>query len=365
MAHRSTNEWYVAKNGNDANNGGPTSPFLTIANAIAQAEAYILAGAPWSTDMSVQTIFIAPGVYAEQLSITTGFIRLCGTAPGGMRMTSNPVSGGAQRGLDTVITSSNGTGPIVLNINTTIANATVNNRRIILEDLTLTNTGAYAGLAGPCLGTGSTSSARLFTCIMQNCTLNSGTSVIGWIPAGASVLYAENVTINQYVATLNYNLPVVNVAGDGVCLMRFCNVTAYQNVPCVLIGGAAQMQLCQLNNFYSTTATAAAAPIMRISSTLSYVTPVSQCVFAYTSPGSTDRPNTSTAIEFSGASAQSAILQNNIFLLLGTTRAGYAIRATLPATPHFIYAVDNYVPFGQAFLSNVKLQTMSSLMNED
>lgn len=360
-----TNEWYVAKNGNDGNNGGPTSPFLTIQAAINAAQAFM--DATWrGNGYIVQTVFIAPGVYFENVTITTGFIRLCATPPSNPFMEPNLAGSvvAPQWGGDAVIAASNSGLPCVnLNITTAVTNATQAMRKIVLEGLTLVNGSLAANT--PVLQVASTASLP-YALTVQNCTLTAPGRLAYLNPAAGAATSTHvlaGCNMDQTTTSGTFSTPAVECA-RGSLAMQNCSIAIVQNAPVLAITGAATMNMFQFNNFFSSTTASAAEPIIRISSTTSYVTPISNNVLSYTGTPSVPRPSTSCAIEFGGATAQSAIILNNLFMLLGTTIGGYAIRADTLGVSHLLYAANNYSVLGQARLSNVLLQTMTPILNE-
>ena len=360
MSHRSNNEWYVATNGVNTNNGGPTSPFKTVQYAITQAEAVIVGGV-----RTIQTIFIAPGNYVENLTMNTGYIRLCGMAPGCSRI-DPPIAAGGSQGCDTVLMALNYNLPVLnINLTTTFISGpdSAAARKVVLEGLSLQNTATNVNT--PVVQTASTLS-KPFTLVCQNCTFLAPGRVLYFAPPSAgngSAYWFSQCTVQQSVASTAFTNAAVEVS-NGSLALQLTDVTINQNVPALLIGGTSYLSQCRLCNFYSATAESAALPILRIASTFAYATPISTCVFAYTSNPSLPRPATSCAIEFAGSTPQSGVFLNNMFLLLGTTAEGFAIRADTPATAHLVYAASNFSVLGQARLTNASLQNMTSILNE-
>jgi hypothetical protein len=357
-SHRSVNEWYVAKNGSNTAAGGPVSPFLTVQHALNQA------AAATAGSKVIQTIFIAPGTYVENLTISTGYVRLCGTPPGSSRVLPqlNPFS--PTFGCDVILLALDQNLPVInLNVTANVVDSTVEARKVILEGLSIQNSSLSSNVA--VIQTPSTV-VRPFTLIVQNCTLMNTGRVVYFAPnvATSDVCPATflNCAVLQPATSSVFSSPVVECA-TGTIAFRQCSISAVQNATLLLIGGTAVLNTFQLNDFFSGTAVAAAAPIVRIASLTSYVTPMSNNVLAYTTTPSTARPSTSCAIEFGGATIQSGVFLNNLFLLTGTTVAGLAIRADTPSAAHFVYAANNFTVAGQARSSNVSLQALTPILN--
>ena len=118
------------------------------------------------------------------------------------------------------------------------------------------------------------------------------------------------------------------------------NFTNLSNSPCLSILNAGILWAAYLCSFVSTTADAAAEPIVRLASSIVYPQAFGLCSFTYSSP--TAKASTASAgITLAGATSQQIQLTQSLFTLLGTPSDGDAVHIDGSAV-HQVWQKDNY-----------------------
>jgi hypothetical protein len=362
MSHHPTFGYYVdITTGNNSNSGRADAPVQTIAGGLSKITNYVVGNtATWvAAGRPVFNLYLAPGIYTQlSQTLDIGYVRIqpwVGNAASSMTATATS-NGGV-----VIDTTSPANPAFVININAAYTGSTwgtAAQRQIVFENVELRNTANNAGciLANPTTAAG-------YTLVLQGCRIHNTGAVVNFqAPNGSdSTVIVRDCQIYQDVtaSTLSVSPLAVN---SGSLSMERTTVTAYQNQPAVVISGTATFNVCSINNFYGATSATAAQPIVRISSAAAYATPINNCLFAYTVTPSGTRPSTSAGIEYSGPIPHAAVLFNNLFLLVGTAEAGYAIYATDPLMPHFLYGSNNCSLFGQARLANVVVQGLTPIL---
>ena len=233
---RPTNQWYVAKNGNDATGDGSYSnPYLTIQTAINEVEAQ-------STANLIGVVNISPGHYTEDLTFTNGYIALIGT--NGNTQDSNE--------LTEVI------GNILINI--TAGADDKFNKQVMLCNLQMTQS---PDVADPLVYDTSTKQHTLF---LQNSYLFGKGALLHQNSSVDCVTRMTQVEVNQDSAagivgpTLRFS--------SGTVYMERCDVDTNQDTNSMLVDNTAVIARCVLCSFESNSATASAKAVVSIQNNL-------------------------------------------------------------------------------------------------
>jgi hypothetical protein len=315
---KTTNVWYVAKNGNDATaDGSIGKPYLTIQAAINAASAF-------ASSTANQVIYISPGIYTENLTINYGRLALIGAS------SQKWVSGFTRV-----------TGNITVNIPTPDA---IFDKKVSIEAI---------NVVGAIIDT----STAQHTLTIKDCYIISSTATTPLVYANTAVdlrLYISNTQISQDTAAAT--VPVVS-ASSGWVVMEQCVLYTNSDVNVVYITGTAWLYRCGLNTFESAGVTS--KPILLIDSTFGSTTSptppslyhnIAQCAFVYNNAtAKTDA--TAGGIGLYGITGAGTlygvIAQGNQFLLAGTSLANgkaYQYITGLGGTPILLNGGDLAVP---------------------
>lgn len=279
ISTRTTNVFYVAKNGNDANPGSILLPKLTIQNAITSAEALN----PGATSQIV--IEVAPGQYTENLTFSRGYTTV--------------KSYSTFSDMNEVVEL---TGNITVNITTGAPD--LFNRQVILQGFSITGSITDTSTIQHSLAI---TSCRFFgdnRLVYQNSTTDNRT-------------YLDDLTIAQNNTTANTD-PLIQI-NTGTIYVERMNATAKNNCSVIAINGTAIIGRMFNTTLESTTSSATAAPILSITSTSLSPHNIGTTSFVYTSPTNKTGSATSCGILFNTTANAQMTLQFCSFLLLGTS----------------------------------------------
>lgn len=233
---RPTNQWYVAKNGNDlTGDGSYSNPYLTIQTAINEVEAQ-------STANLIGVVNISPGHYTEDLTFTNGYIALIGT--NGNTQDSNE--------LTEVI------GNILINI--TAGADDKFNKQVMLCNLQCTQS---PDVADPLVYDTSTKQHTLF---LQNSYLFGRGALLHQNSSVDCVTRMTQVEVNQD-SSAGIVGPTLRFSSGSV-LMERCDVDTNQDVETMVVDGTAVISRCALCSFESSSATASAKAVVSIQNNL-------------------------------------------------------------------------------------------------
>jgi hypothetical protein len=327
-SYRPENVWYVSKDSisNRAVDGGFESPYSTVAAAIAAAEAVS------TVPIVPQVIVIAPGTYNEgALTINKGYLTFIGMAP-------------SQNVNSTTTIAAN------WNINITSTANNLYGNQVVFSNLTLTQ----ATSPPTSIATVTDVSTRQHSVIFKNVQLYGRNRLLNFVPTGAGDgrLYIEDCELAQTAEAVPVGeiSDMVTVSVGAMQMVR-TSMVAVKNTTCLRVNGTAAIYTMTLCNFQSTTADAAALPIVRLESGISYPTGLSMCGFLYTSATPKD-PAVSCGIKFGGVTGQQLILTNVLFGLVGLPYSGYAVDVEGPAIHQVLANNASSFP-GTAYLCNV------------
>lgn len=351
---RASNEWYVAKNGNDTTGtGAPSRPYLTIQAAINAAEAAV--GTVWTSTSAIQVIYVAPGVYAENLTISKGFLRITTLAlqTGDDGESTTPAS---LFGAQNVVVQPSSGNAVQINCSVAVTGTNRSQRTVsfqgIVIDASLGSGQAVSGTAGTFDYTLSVAYCRL---VARAQALNIGSTTL-------TQVYKDVVFLQTgHASALN----LVNITrGSASFVDCTFSVTSGNNSSCISMSSTGTLNECSRCNFFSASNPAATAskPIIVIDGSASTATPISNCLFAYTTIPTVPRGATSSAIHVYGTAPVGLLLFNNLFWLLGTdATTGRTITAA--GTPALCYGTNNVSPVGMACKSDVPMQSLVPMQN--
>jgi len=306
-------EFFVSAQGSNTNTGGVTSPFLTIQHAINQAA--LVAGSGNSAIINV-----APGVYTENLTFTTGYITLASQA-----------------------TNENLAGVVQVNGTVTVSIGGAN-------DLF----GKMVSFIGFQLGAVLDNSTAQHSLAFQSCFLFAGSGGVRVLHVNSTCtdqrVYLQNCTVQGTAAAAN---AVIEINNPTSCFLEIdkCDVVATSNIPCLLMSGASRLQRAALCSFANAVSTSnALAPLITFNTT-GILNAVGNCTFLF-SAAIAQAANPNTCGIFFGAStptppagAYSLIAFSNLFVLTGTSSpANNAIALAGPNVPVVIQYQNGAVP---------------------
>jgi hypothetical protein len=316
---KDTTEFWVSAQGSNSYNGGVTQPFQTIQFAINQAALVASSG-------SMAIINIAPGVYTENLTFTSGFITLSSAA------TTENLAGQVQV-TGTVTVSVGGADDLFGKVVSFIG--------LTINGLVTDNSTAQHSLS------------------FQNCYLTAGTG-------GTRVLYVNSTSTDQRVYLQNCTVQGTAAAANAVieinnatsCWLEMdkCDVTAGSNIPCLLMSGASRIQraaLCAFTN--AVVGNNTLAPLITLNTT-GLFNSVGNCTFLFSSGTAQDTGNPNicgiffdAATPTPGVGTYNLLAAFNLFSLTGTQNPqNHAIAKAGPNTPTVILFSNGSVP-GLAF----------------
>jgi len=346
---RASNEWFVAKNGNDTTGtGAPSSPYLTIQAAITAAEAAV--GSTWTATSATQIIYVAPGVYAENLTINKGFLRITTLA----LQTGDDGEGTAPAaliGAQNVVVQPAAGSPVTINMTQAVAGSGQAQRTVSFQGIVIdASLGTSAGLT-------CTSGSWNYQLSMAYCRVLARARAILITSTGLLQTYNDVVFLQTGVGGTS-SLVEIN---RGQASFVDCNfsVAAGNDSHCLLMASTGTLGECSRCNFFSASnpALTASKPIIVIDGSASTATPISNCLFAYTTVPTVPRGATSSAIHIYGTAPVGLLLFNNLFWLLGTDAVTGRIM-TAAGTPALCYGSNNVAPLGFAYKSNVTIQSL-------
>jgi hypothetical protein len=345
---RASNEWYVAKNGNDTTGtGAPSSPYLTIQTAINAAEAAV--GTVWTSTSAIQVIYVAPGVYAENLTINKGFVRITTlalqTGDDGESTTPSSLIG-AQNVL---VQPASGN---AVTINTSVSTGTTQSQRTVSFQGIVIDASLGTGFAVSC-----TTGSFAYTLSFAYCRLIARALALR-ITSTALTQFYKDVVFLQTSSGSTSNLVDISRGSASFVDCNF-SVAAGNDSSCLAMSSTGTLAECSRCNFFSASNPAATAskPIIVIDGSASTATPISNCLFAYTTVPTVPRGATSSAIHVYGTAPVGLLLFNNLFWLLGTDAVTGRIM-TAAGTPALCYGSNNVAPLGFAYKSNVTIQSL-------
>jgi hypothetical protein len=316
---KATNVWYVAKNGSDSlGNGSAGSPFLTIQQAINSASVV-------ASSTSNQVIYVAPGIYTENLTINFGRVAIIGAA--------------SQKWV---------TGFSRLNGSISVAVALPDalfDKKVLIESM---------NIAGSITDT----SPAQHTLSIKDCYIISSTVI-------ATPLVYTNVSVDMRLHLINTQIsqdtalataPVVQF-NYGWVIMEQCSLYTTSDVNVVYATGLSWLYRCGLNTFESAGATN--KPILLIDSGNGAVTaPTTPTIFhniaqnAFVYNNATAKDDTlAGGIGLVGITGPGTLYgvasQGNLFALSGTSQASgraYQYIAGAGGTPVLLSGNDYAFP---------------------
>jgi hypothetical protein len=249
---KTTNVWYVAKNGTDGTaDGSIGKPYLTI-------QAAINAASTFASSVANQVINIGPGLYTENLTINYGRVALIGASSQKWLSGFTRVAGN-------------------ITVNVPAPNGLFD-KKVAIEAINV-------------VGSVIDNSTAEHTLSIKDCYIISSTAPTPLVYSNTAVnmrLYIINTQINQDTAAAT--VPVIS-ASSGWVVMEQCVVNAASDVNVIYITGTAWLYRCGLNTFESAFATN--KPILLIDSTFGSTTSptppslyhaIAQCAFVYNNP---------------------------------------------------------------------------------
>jgi len=282
---KDTTEFFVSAQGTTAALGATGSvlnPFNTVQEAINAAEAI-------SNAANICVINLASGHYTENLTISKGYICLAGAMntqtmnevteiTGSVTITATGASDLFNRQIGFIgLNITCGVGQLITNNSTTPTNVWFQDCKVFV------NSQFYVHTAG------GASDARTY---FSNCEIGS-------------------------TAAANTS-PVIQI-GIGAVELERCDITVDGNANALLISGTAVIQRCSLTTLESTTANAAAAPILQITSTTLSIHFFGNTTFAYTNATSKAASPSSCGIYISSGVNTTCVVLNCYFTLVGTS----------------------------------------------
>jgi hypothetical protein len=298
-------EFFVSAQGSNSYNGGVTQPFLTIQFAIDQAALVAASG-------NSVIINVAPGVYTENLTFTTGYITLASQA-----------------------TNENLAGVVQVNGTVTVSVGGAN-------DLF----GKMVSFIGFQLGAVLDNSTAQHSLAFQSCYLFAGSG-------GSRVLYVNSTSTDQRVYLQNCTVQSTGAATNAVieinnptsCFLELdkCDIVAGANIPCLLMSGASRIQRCALCSFANNTSGSnTMAPLITLNTT-GFANSVGNNTFLFNTATAQDPTNPNICGIFFGAATLTPpagvfnlFCVQNVFVLTGTTTANHSIAKAGPNTPTVI-----------------------------
>ena len=290
---RPTNQWYVAKNGNNDNDGSYSRPFLTIQKAIDVLEAIPV------TQDTIGIVNISPGHYTENLTFTKGYIALIG------------VNGNTQDSNELCEVN----GRILINI--TDGADDKYNRQVILSNLQITE---VDDTTTPLVYDTSTIQHTLF---FQNCYLYGFGALLHQNSSADCVTRMNQVELGQASAGAGLGAGAPLHFSIGQAYLERLDVTTKQIANSMLVDGTAVISRCTLCSFENTSASPSAISIVRIENALLHT--FAKCFFTATQSNwyALQSTNGGVAPVFpSGFSTSGLNLVNNSLLLSATGGAG-------------------------------------------
>ena len=278
-----------AINGNNANNGGITSPVQTIAQGLILRNAL-----PDTVEVSV---FVAAGSYNESLTITRNNTFLCGFNSSGANKSSVNITGT----ITVNITSATAPTQLVFSdfqLNGSIVFLSTNINQAMqysFENINFTNVGTMININNAGGVFDATRNAFINNCVFNNTTNGSGGSIT------AQKIFLT-ITNSQFYST-----------NTGPAL-AFSNASS-----CV----------CRFSSFISNSFSPNAYPLVQFlgSYTGSSITPsFESCIFRYIF-NTTDISGNKCCIQFGGTTTITALIYNNILYCEGATTGGLLIQA--------------------------------------
>lgn len=331
---RPENVWYVSKDSaaNRYVDGGFNTPFTTVQAAITAAEA--IGG------LTGQVIYIGPGTYVEPaLTINRGFLTFIG-APASQRANS----------LTTIV------GSWTINITSPVDNLYGN--EVVFSNLTLLQPTSVA----TSLATVSDVSTKKHSVVFSNTQVYARNVALSFNPAVAvdGRLYIDDSTFTQTAEAVPVGEigPVIRHS-IGALQMSRSTVIAVKNTSCLLVNQSGAIWTMNLCNFQSTTADAAALPVVQLQSEISFPTGLALCGFLYTS-ATPKSPAVSCGIKFGGTTGQQLVLSNCLFGLVGLGYDGYAVDVTGSAIHQVLNDGSSSFP-GTAYVVNVPVSKLVAL----
>jgi hypothetical protein len=305
-----------AQGSNLTGTGSVVNPFQTIQYAITQAQLV-------ASSANQAIINVSPGVYAENLSITNGYITLASQA------TNENMAGQVQ-------------------ITGTVSVAIIGSDDLfgkVLSFIGFTINGAITD----------TSTAQ-HTLGFQNCYLSAGTG-------GVRVLYVNPTSTDQRTYLQNCSVQTSAAAANAAIELTVgwleidkCDVTVLANIPCIKMSGSSRIQRASLCSFENSVAgNNTLAPLINFSTT-GLFNSVGNNTFSFSAGTAQDpaNPNICGILFDTGTPTPAAGTYNllqafNLFVLAGTTNPQHhAIAKTVVTTPVVISYSSGSFP-GLAF----------------
>jgi hypothetical protein len=278
---RDTTEFYVSNNGSAAGDGSFLNPFNTIQAGINAAEAI-------SSAAQIVVVNIMSGKYVENLSFVKGYVILAGVLS-----------------TQTIGETTEITGGITI---TCAGAADLFSRNVFFQGLNITLP------VGQVITDNSTTSHGVS---FQDCKINSSGRVFNGISTGADArTYFTNVEIAQAGAAITDSTVRVNL---GAVEMERVDITTAGNAPCFELTGTATLFRCFNCSFESTSASATAAPIVRLTNSSLTLQPFGATSFVYTSATSKAASAASNGLRMETGVNTNLALIDCIFTLTGCT----------------------------------------------
>ena len=321
-------EWWVSGNGSDiTGDGSILNPYQTIQKAITVAEALPTS----SANMGI--IYVAPGQYTENLTITKGYLTI--------------------QGADTLPVP---TGTIKLNGNISIA--------IVGSDDLF---GRQFNLSGfDITGTITDTSTAQHSISLKN--IYSSANGVRNLYINSTATNARTYIVNCFFSQNgSATVPMIE-CNLGWILIENSNLSTSSNTNCLLISGSALAVRVAFNTFENSNNSTSLASCVRItSSSISYHN-FGGNTFTFTTLALRNTsPNTSGILFSTGSVNPNAVIAQNIFSLLGTTDSGganHVIMKDASMTGNVsIFQMGNYAFAGATKIVNTITQAAASIVN--